>query len=201
MIDFSIIFIDDNFNEMSTLVQTMSVEFPHADVSHVFNDPEKGVEYVLGNLDKPMIVFVDWNYKGTTKKGLSVLRSIREKTSLLYVIMMSANQIVQNNIKNSDIIEMMNAENFYFYDSSNDDADAVALVKIVLRKMESKFDCVLEQWLIRHPEDKNKVVIRQNGFNYTWDDVLREVRMQTEFGMDFERKANQSTIYRYKCSE
>ena len=47
MIDFSIIFIDDNFNEMSTLVQTMSVEFPHADVSHVFNDPEKGVEYVL----------------------------------------------------------------------------------------------------------------------------------------------------------
>lgn len=115
--------------------------------------------------------------------------------------MMSANQIVQNNIKNSDIIEMMNAENFYFYDSSNDDADAVALVKIVLRKMESKFDCVLEQWLIRHPEDKNKVVIRQNGFNYTWDDVLREVRMQTEFGMDFERKANQSTIYRYKCSE
>lgn len=115
--------------------------------------------------------------------------------------MMSANQIVQNNIKNSDIIEMMNAENFYFYDSSNDDADAVALVKIVLRKMESKFDCVLEQWLIRHPEDKSKVVIRQNGFNYTWDDVLREVRMQTEFGMDFERKANQSTIYRYKCLE
>ncbi len=201
MSDFSIIFIDDNFNEMSTLVQTMSVEFPHADVSHVFKDPEKGVEYVLGNLDKPMVVFVDWNYEGTTKKGLSVLRSIREKTSLLYVIMMSANKIIKNKIQDSDIIEMMNAESFYFFDSSNDDADAVVLVKKVLRKMESKFDCVLEQWLIRHPEDKSKVVIRQNGFNYTWDDVLREVRMQTEFGMDFERKANQSTIYRYKCSE
>lgn len=201
MSDFSIIFIDDNFNEMSPLVQTMSVEFPHADVSNVFNDPEKGVKYVLGNLDKPMVVFVDWNYEGTTKKGLSVLRSIREKTSLLYVIMMSANKIIKNNIQDSDIIEMMNAENFYFYDSSNDDADAVILVKNILRRMESKFDCVLEQWLIRHPDDKSKVVIRQNGLNYTWNDVLREVRMQTEFGMDFERKANQSTIYRYKCSE
>lgn len=201
MSDLSIIFIDDNFNEMSTLIQTMSVEFPHADVSHVFNDPEKGVDYVLGNLDKPMVVFVDWNYEGTTKKGLSVLRSIREKTSLLYVIMMSANKIIKNNIQDSDIIEMMNAENFYFFDSSNDDADAVVLVKKVLRKMGSKFDCVLEQWLIRHPEDKSKVVIRQNGFNYTWDDVLREVRMQTEFGVDFERKANQSTIYRYKFLE
>ena len=201
MSDFSIIFIDDNFNEMSTLVQTMSVEFPQADVSHVFNDPEKGVEYILGNLDKPMIVFVDWNYKGTSKKGLSVLRSIREKTSLLYVIMMSANQIIQNRIKNAEIIEMMNAENFYFYDSSTDDADAVSLVKIILGKMKSKFDCVLEQWLIRHPEDKHKVVIRQNGVNYTWNDVLREVRMQTEFGMDFERRANQSSIYRYKRCE
>ena len=69
------------------------------------------------------------------------------------------------------------------------------------KKMKSKFDCVLEQWLIRHPEDKHKVVIRQNGVNYTWNDVLREVRMQTEFGMDFERRANQSSIYRYKRSE
>lgn len=49
MRDFSIIFIDDNFNEMSPLVQTMSVEFPQADVCHIFNDPEKGVEYILGN--------------------------------------------------------------------------------------------------------------------------------------------------------
>lgn len=201
MSNFSIIFIDDNFNEMSPLVQTMSVEFPQADVSHVFNDPQKGVEYVLGNLDKQMIVFVDWNYKGTTKKGLSILRSIREKTSLLYVIMMSANKIIQNGIKDTEIIEMMNAENFYFYDSSADNSDAVALVKTIFGKMKSKFDCVLEQWLIRHPEDKNKVVIRQNGVNYTWNDVLREVRMQTEFGMDFERKANQTSIYRYKCSK
>lgn len=201
MNDFSIIFIDDNFNEMSTLVQTMSVEFPEADVNQIFNTPEKGVKYVLENLDKPMVVFVDWNYKGTTKKGLSILRSIREKTSLLYVIMMSANQIIQNGIKNAEIIEMMNAENFYFYDSSTDDADAVALVKTILGKMKSKFDCVLEKWLIRHPKDKNEIVIRQNGINYTWEDVLREVRLQTEFGMDFERKANQSTIYRYKCSE
>ena len=76
MSEFSIIFIDDNFNAMSTLVQTMSVEFPQADVSRIFNDPDKGVQYVLDNLDKQMIVFVDWNYKGTTKKGLSLINEI-----------------------------------------------------------------------------------------------------------------------------
>ncbi len=199
MSEFSIIFIDDNFNAMSTLVQTMSVEFPQADVSRIFNDPDKGVQYVLDNLDKQMIVFVDWNYKGTTKKGLSVLRSIRERTSLLYVVMMSANQIIQNGVQNSEVIEMMNEDNFYFYDSSTkDDADAVTLVKTILGKWESNFDCVLEQWLLRHPEDNGKVIISQRGVDYTWSDILKEVRMQTQFGRDFERRANQSTIHRYK---
>ena len=136
-------------------------------------------------------------------KGIAHLRTIREKTSLLYVIMMSANQIKQNSeVQNSDIVEMMNEENFYYFDSSiNDNKDAVELVRTIIGKWESRFDCVLEQWLIRHPEDKQKIVMRQNGKEYTWESILKEVRMQTEIGRDFERRANQSTIYRYKEHE
>ena len=102
MKDFTIVFIDDNFSETSPLVQTLDVVFPEADVQHIYQDPEEGVQFVLNNLDKRMIVFMDWNYKGTTKKGIAHLRTIREKTSLLYVIMMSANQIKQNSeVQNS----------------------------------------------------------------------------------------------------
>lgn len=203
MKEFTIVFIDDNFSETSSLVQTMSVEFPHADVMNIFNNPDEGVQFVLDNLDKQMIVFIDWNYKGTTKKGISILRAIRKQTSLLYVVMMSANQMVQNSqVLNSDVVEMMNEENFYFFDSSTkDDADAVTLVNTIIGKWESKFDCVLEQWLLRHPEDKDKVVARQGNAEYTWSDILKEVRMQTEFGRDFERKANQSSIHRYQTSK
>ena len=43
--------------------------------------------------------------------------------------------------------------------------------------------------------------MRQNGKEYTWESILKEVRMQTEIGRDFERRANQSTIYRYKEHE
>lgn len=199
MKDFSIVFIDDNFNENSTLVQTMSVEFPEANVSNIFNNPDDGVKYVLENLNKRMIVFLDWNYKGTTKKGISVLRSIREKTSLLYVVMMSANQMVRNeNVQNADLVELMNEENFYFFDSgTKDDADAVQIVKRIIQNWNRKFDCVLESWLLRHPEDNEKIIIHNGDKAYTWNDVLHEVRCQTEFGKDFERRANQSLIYRY----
>ena len=203
MKDFLIVFIDDNFTEMSPLVQTLDIEFPRADVSHVYQEPEKGVEFVLNNLDKRMIVFIDWNYRGTSVKGIKHLRTIRERTSLLYIIMMSANQVQQNlQVKNSDIVEMMNEENFYYFDSSiNDNQDAVQLVKTIIGKWESRFDCVLEQWLIRHHEDKKKLAMRQDGIDYTWEDILKQVRMQTKIGREFERRANQSTIYRYISHE
>lgn len=196
---FLIVFIDDNFSETSPLVQTLDVVFPEADVHNIFQNPDEGVEFVLNNLEKRMIVFIDWNYSGTSKKGISLLKTIRKKTSLLYVIMMSANQVRLNSqMQNADIVEMMNEENFYYFDSSTkDNSDAVELVQTIIDKWESRFDCVLEQWLIRHPDDKYKVVMRQEGTDYTWDDILKEVRMQTKIGRDFERKANQSTIYRY----
>lgn len=115
MKDFLIVFIDDNFSETSSLVQTLDVRFPEADVMHVYQNPDEGVQFVLNNLDKRMIVFMDWNYRGTAKKGITHLRTIRENTSLLYVIMMSANQITQNaGVQNADIVEMMNEENFYY---------------------------------------------------------------------------------------
>lgn len=203
MKDFLIVFIDDNFSETSSLVQTLDVRFPEADVMHVYQNPDEGVQFVLNNLDKRMIVFMDWNYRGTAKKGITHLRTIRENTSLLYVIMMSANQITQNaGVQNADIVEMMNEENFYYFDSSTgDNKDAVDLVRTIIGKWESRFDCVLEQWLIRHPEDKQKIVMRQNGKEFTWETILKEIRMQTEIGRDFERRANQSTIYRYKEHE
>ena len=83
MKEFDIVFIDDNFSETSPLVQYLELSFPNADVHHVFTDPEKGVKYVLENLDKRMIVFMDWNYSGNTKKGIFHLREIRKRTSLL----------------------------------------------------------------------------------------------------------------------
>lgn len=203
MKEFDIVFIDDNFSETSPLVQYLEVSFPNADVHHVFTDPEKGVKYVLENLDKRMIVFMDWNYSGNTKKGIVHLREIRKRTSLLYVVMMSANQIKQNSgVQNSDLVEMMNEDSFYYFDSSmEDNAYAVKLVHKIISKWNSRFDCVLEQWLIHHPEDRNKVVMRQNGKEYTWEEILHNVRTQTSMGRDFERRANQATIYRYKDYE
>lgn len=143
-----------------------------------------------------MIVFIDWNFSGYKKKGIDLLKEIRKKTSLLYIVMMSANQL-RTDIPLDSIVEMMNEENFFYLDRSNDDFESVvAIINKIRTQWSTKFDCVLEQWLIRHPEDNYKEAYSETstGKTYTWENILVELRKQTPIGKAFEQKLNEYYI-------
>ena len=88
--DFKIVFIDDNMSEKEPFVQNIRKHYKDADCNHVFQNPDKGLEFVLENLNSKMLVFIDWNFSGHHKKGIDLLKEIRKKTSLLYIVIMSA---------------------------------------------------------------------------------------------------------------
>ena len=201
--DFKIVFIDDNLSEEEPLVQNIRKHYKDADYKHIFQDPDKGLEYVLANLNSKMIVFIDWNFSGYRKKGIDLLKEIRKRTSLLYIVMMSANQL-RTDIPLDSIIEMMNEENFFYLDRSNDDFNSVtAIIDKIRANWNTKFDCVLEQWLIRHPEDNNKEAYSEasTGKAYTWADILSELRLQSSIGKLFEQKLNEFYIYQLNRSK
>ncbi|MBO5583516.1 MAG: hypothetical protein J5942_03395 [Prevotella sp.] len=201
--DFKIVFIDDNLSEEEPFVQNIRKHYKDADYKHVFQNPDKGLEYVLDNLNNKMIVFIDWNFSGYRKKGIDLLKEIRKKTSLLYIVMMSANQL-GTDIPLDSIIEMMNEENFFYLDRSNDDFNSVtAIIDKIRANWNTKFDCVLEQWLIRHPEDNNKEAYSEasTGKTYTWADILSELRLQSSIGKSFEQKLNEYYIYQLQRSK
>ena len=201
--DFKIVFIDDNLSEEEPFVQNIRKHYKDADYKHVFQNPDKGLEYVLDNLNNKMIVFIDWNFSGHRKKGIDLLKEIRKKTSLLYIVMMSANQL-GTDIPLDSIIEMMNEENFFYLDRSNDDFNSVtAIIDKIRANWNTKFDCVLEQWLIRHPKDNNKEAFSEasTGKTYTWADILSELRLQSSIGKSFEQKLNEFYIYQLNRSK
>ena len=115
---FKIVFIDDNMREGldNPFVRSIGKFQKDADLS-VFTDPSEGLNYVLNNLNNQMIVFLDCKFDGYGLQGINVLRQIREKTSLLYIVMMSANAISQ--ISGLDIIEMINEDYIWFFDRNN----------------------------------------------------------------------------------
>lgn len=199
---FKIVFIDDNLDYTDPFVQNLRITFPESDCSNVFTKPRDGIDYVLNNLNNKMIVFVDWNFSNDTKKGIDVLKSIRKQTSLLYVVMMSANQLNTSDIDSESLIDMMNEENFFYLDRSNGDFySTISLVKKIINLWKTKFDCILEDWLVKNPEDNDKIAYREaGGKSYTWNDILKELRLQTEVGKHFESLINNYYIFNINSS-
>jgi len=194
--DFKIVFIDDNLDENSPFVQNIRKQFPNADYKHVFKNPKEGLQYVCDNLNSRMIVFLDWKFDVYAENGMDVLQSIRKKTSLLYVVMMSANQL-GSNILPTDIVKMINEEKIYYIDRSNSKFEtSIDIVNKIQKHWSTDFDCVLEDWLLRHPEDNDKEAYKTTGGEFfTWNDILRELRLQTEIGKSFELKTNEFYIW------
>lgn len=199
--DFKIVFIDDNLSETEPFVQNIRKSYKSVDCTQVFKDPNQGLGYVLNNLNERMIVFIDWSFGANKSTGIDLLREIRKKTSLLYVVMMSVNQLANHNFPSESIIEMMNEDNIFYLDRSNSNFEVVrSIIDRIQRDWETKFDCILEQWLIRHPEDNKKEAFSDitSGRVYTWEEILLELRRQSNVGKSFEGKLNEYYIHLLK---
>ncbi len=193
---FKLVFIDDSFTSGTSypFVRAIGKKIPEAEL-FVFTDPDQGLSFILDNLDSQLIAFIDCDFSGYGNKGIVLLKEIRKTTSLLYIVMMSAYNLRQ--IEGLDIAAMINEDFIWFYDKNNGSVDeACALIQQITQYWSSRFDCVLERWLVRHPEDKDKIAFRQvSGESYTWEQILTELRLQTKIGRLFEQMINQFYIY------
>lgn len=193
---YKLVFIDDNMKEGldNPFVRSIGKFNKDADLA-VYTDPTEGLHFVLDNLDSRMIVFVDCKFDGYSLQGIQVLQEIRNTTSLLYIVMMSANAL--NQIAGLDIINMINQDYISFFDRNNGTIqDACALIDNIKTLWTVRLDCVLEDWLIRHPEDADKVAFKEvDGKIYLWKEILSEIRRQTPVGRSMEKMVVDFFIY------
>ena len=198
---FKLVFIDDNMKDGTNdaFVRAIGKKLSDAELA-VFTDPDEGLKFIMEHLNSQMIAFIDCKFDGFAKQGTDLLKDIRKKTSLLYIVMMSANNLKQ--IEGIDIAAMINEDFIWFYDRNNGSVEgACTLIQQITQYWSSRFDCVLERWLVRHPDDKDKLVYSRNKTDYSWGQLLNEVRMQTEVGKDFARIMNQYCISKFKLDQ
>lgn len=186
---FEIVIIDDNPKEH--IKDNLRLEFPNATIEE-YTSAKKGAEYIFQNLDKKRIVFLDYKFGANDWQGLDVLKKIRNKTSLLYIILMTA-EIV--NIKREELIELISDDGVSLISCDEDYEVYIKLVEKYLSFMDAKLDCVLEQWIINHPLDKDKTYIIEGNKHYSLNDILCEIRNQTPFGKEVEKKMLSLTVH------
>ncbi len=187
--NFEIVIIDDNMKSSDPFVRRLEKVFQDARVI-LFSDVQKSLDYIFDNLSKKLIVFLDCKFD-TGLQGIEGLKRIREKTSLLYIVMMSANSPLQQPV--NDVIEMINNKGIYFINNA-DMRKAEEIVERIKYNWNTDFDCVLEQWILQHEEEADKTFVCKGKESYTLRKILDEVRRQTGFGKDIERIMYKSTI-------
>ena len=190
---FHIIVVDDTMGEKDPFIVELKLDYQKtANVSY-FTKVDDAMTFVDEHMSERMIIIMDCRF-GSVWQGVDAVMKLREKTSLVYVIMISANNV--NQLSSNDIMSLINTDNIYFI-KNTDIAGAKEKIDKIQSLWKVRFDCVLEQWLIRHPEDNSKEAFSEvsTGKTYTWKDILVELRKQTSVGKSFEKKLNDYYIH------
>ena len=182
----NIIVIDDNMKETEPLLVQLKLNFTDANII-LKKDFKNGLDYIIDNLNSKMVVLLDYDL-GAGHTGTEVFEKIREKTTLLYVIIVTAKLIDDIPIK--ELVTYVNKDALAIIDKTVSLEDRINLIKKAIHNLDVRVDCVLEHWINRHTEEeKNEPYLTTtSGKEYTLKSILQEIRQQTEFGKTMERK-------------
>lgn len=183
-----IVVIHDDMDETYPLIVMLKEKYTDEGVV-LFKHSQEGLDFVLNNLGRKMVVLLDKNFKDKNDiSGLKVFEKIREKTSLVSVVLISANSITD--FSEDELKTLINKDLFKLEKFTNDYSNIIKLIDEAVNNTYMRVDSALEQWIAIHPEeDKNKPFIStRDGKVYTLEEILKEIRLQTLYGKEVERK-------------
>ena len=172
--------------KIDPLLVALQNKFGEKNVIHHENSND-GLDYVLKNINQKMIVVLDINFSKGELSGLEVFKSIRDKTALIYVILITADELIK--LKNDDLVFLINHDAFALESVTADYTRIVSLVENASHKLDARVDAVLEDWITKQPKEKREkpYITTKDGKAYTLDDILESIRQQTEIGKHMER--------------
>ena len=182
-----IVVIHDDISGNSPIMVMLEKKYGKDNVV-LHNHSQQGLDYVLNNLGQKMVVLLDKNfYEGKEKSGILVFQEIREKTSLVSVILTSVSNI--SDIGEESLKLLINNELFAFESFASDYTQILNLIDKAVDNMQLRIDCVIEEWIMKHPQEKRTqpLVKLKDGKTYSMNEVLESIRQQTPIGIDFEK--------------
>lgn len=158
----------------------------------VFMNQLEGIEYIQNNIGKQrMLVLLDLDFPAESTDGHDILNSIREFSFLVPVIIWSG--IDEDKETFADLI---NNKAFAFLNKNESSENIISTLSDAFAFIDNDVSAALEDWITTHSEeDKDKpYMISVDGKKVTLNDMLQEIRMQSDIGVDFSKKVSKLTI-------
>lgn len=187
-----IVIIHDDMNETYPLIVMLKDKY-HDENVVFFKHSQNGLDYVLKNLGVKMVVLLDKNFKDKNDiSGLKVFEKIREQTSLVYVVLISANSITD--FTEEELKTLINKDLYKLEKFTNDYSSIIQLIDDAVTNIDMRVDAAIEDWIVSNNSNHNNPIYYTDGKQYSLQDILKEIRLETDLGKDFVRKVNNLTI-------
>jgi hypothetical protein len=182
-----IVIIHDTLAEDEPIVVELQDKYGDENVK-LFHYSKEGLNYLTNNADQRMVILLDVNLSPGDKKGVQIFNEIKRENSLVYVIMITANDI-RSAIDKSDWKTMVNNHAFAVASSVDEVEELLALVDKAVYELDVSVACVLEQWISNRTDEQLKTpyLLTGDGNEYTLGEILEEIRHKTKVGLKMER--------------
>lgn len=185
-----IIIIDDNKKiKEDALFWELEDKYGSENVSF-FSEPKVALKFIESNLEKNIIVLLDIQFPENEMDGHSLLTEIRKLSQLIPVILWSG----VNETKET-FADFINNQAFGFLSKTATSSEILTKINEAEEFFNTNLDNTIEDWIIQKEEDKDRpVYFTADGKSYSLNQILIEIRKQSEIGKSFGRKLNELTI-------
>lgn len=186
----TILIIDDNQKiKEDALFWELEDRYGAENVSFISN-PTQALKFISDNLERNIIVLLDIQFPENEMDGHKLLAEIRNLSQLIPVILWSG-----INEAKETFSDFINNHAFGFLSKTATSAEIMVLIDKAEEYFNTNLDNTIEDWIIKKEEDKDKpVYFTADGKSYSLNQILLEIRKQSEIGKSFGRKLNELTI-------
>ena len=181
-----IIYIDDNIDNDDPLV--LSLRDEGFEVKAI-NDSKSAIEYIKTR--QYDIVLLDLDMGARSTSGNQLFNEIRKVDEKVPVVIISAYIKRQ---QNDDFLEFINNEAKAIFNRTEDISKKVAKIKKIRDVLNTSAGGALEDWILKTKDPDAVLMVTKDGKKYTAADILKEIKLRTPLGLQFEKDLNRLTI-------
>jgi len=185
-----VVIIDDEIRENSKRGFFIELRSEFKEV-HVFDTPNEAIRYIQNNLQERILILLDIGFPANLPNGHEIMDSIRSISFLIPVIIWSA-----VNQTEEPFADFINNKAFAFLSKTASNEDVVNKLREAYQFADHDVSVALEDWIATHStEEREKPYMLSVGRKeLSLNDILKEIRLQTDTGKQFSKKLTKLTI-------
>ena len=177
----TIVYIDDD-KKMKNDAFLDDIEDAVDDIKF-FENPSDGLTFIKDNIDKDIVVLLDWKFNNSLMQGDKILNDINEISTLVPVIVFTG-----ASIDATETNKMFKGSAFSCVPKDTSTKELTDTIRKAYDRIQNDIRFVMEKWILKQDEGKrNKPYMRSGDKVYTLNDILASIRKQDEFGKETTR--------------